>query len=370
VISRKGPLKGVKITPISLPERANLAERLRILRQRLAAEVTKEFLERHPDWLERYGSRAIERGEQDAIYHLEFLAAAIEAGSSPAFENYARWCGRMLEARGIARSFVIENFEQIRARLRRHFSLEETNFVESFIHAGSAAMAGDTPVLAAQGDPSRLPEQQLFLQAILSPNRKAATDVALGALRAGRSIQDLYLHIFQESLYEVGRLWESNKITVAQEHMATAITQSVMALVYEQIVSPGDQHGKMVVTGVEGELHQIGANMVADVLESDGWDVIFLGTNMPDAGILAAIDSYQAIVIGISVTLLLNIPQVLRLVKSIKDRRGARAPRIILGGAAFRYAPVLASEVGADAVALDLAEALAISRTWKPEAPV
>lgn len=354
--------------PISLPDRANVAERLRTLRQETATDVTKEFLERHPDWLERYGSRAVERGEQDAIYHLEFLAAAVEAGSGAAFENYARWCGRMLEARGISRSFVIENFDQIGAHVRRHFSLEEAGFVDSLLRAGSAALVGDLPVLSAQAEPYRLPEQQLFLQAILSPNRKAATDVALGALRAGLSIQDVYLHIFQESLYEVGRLWESNKITVAQEHMATAITQSVMALVYEHIESPGGRRGKMVITGVEGELHQIGANMIADVLESDGWDVIFLGTNTPHAGVLAALDSYQAAVVGISVTILSNIPQVLRLVKSIKDRWGTRAPRIVLGGSAFRHAPALAAEAGADAVALDLAEALAVSRSWKPEA--
>ena len=354
--------------PMSLAERANVAERLRTLRQALATEVTKEFLERHPDWLERYGSRAVERGEQDAIYHLEFLAAAIEAGSSAAFENYARWCARMLEARGISRSFVTENFEQIGAHVRRHLSLEETGLVDSLIRAGSAAMVADLPVLSAQAEPYRLPEQQLFLQAILGPNRKAATDLALGALHAGRSIQDVYLHIFQESLYEVGQLWESNKITVAQEHMATAITQSVMALVYERIGSPGGQRGKMVITGVEGELHQIGANMVADVLEADGWDVIFLGTNTPDAGVLTAVDTYRAAVIGISVTILSNIPQVLRLVKSIKDRWGTRAPRIFLGGAAFRHAPALAAEVGADAVALDLAEALSVSRGWKPAA--
>jgi methanogenic corrinoid protein MtbC1 len=353
---------------MSLPERANVAERLRALQQAAATEVTKEFLERHPDWLERYGSRAVERGEQDAIYHLEFLAAAVEAGSSAAFENYARWCARMLEARGISRSFVIENLEQIGAFVRRHLPLEETDSVDSLIRAGSAVMAADPFVPSAQAKPNLLPEQRLFLQAILSPNRRAATDLALGALDGGRSIQDVYLDIFQESLYEVGRLWESNAITVAQEHMATAITQSVMALVYDRIESPGNQRGKMVITGVEGELHQIGANMVADVLASDGWDVIFLGTNTPHAGVLTALDSHQATGVGISVTILPNIPRVLRLVKSIRDRWGTRAPRIILGGAAFRHAPELASEVGADAVALDLAEALSVSRKWNPEA--
>jgi methanogenic corrinoid protein MtbC1 len=247
--------------------------------------------------------RAIERGEQDAIYHVEFLAAAIEAGSSAAFENYAHWCGLMLEAGGVARSFVIENFEQIGACGSRHFSREEVGFIESLIRAGCATMAQELPVASAQGGASHLPEQELFLQAILGPIRRAATDLALGALRAGSSILDVYLHVFQESLYEAGRLWESNKITVAQGHMATAITQSVLALDYEQIGSPGGRHGKMVITGVGGELHQIAANMAADVLESDGWDVIFLGTSTPHAGVMAAIDSYQASFMGISVTL-------------------------------------------------------------------
>ncbi len=355
---------------ISLPERVALAGRLRASRHATAREVTNEFLERHPDWLERYGSRAIERGEEDAVYHLEFLAAALEAGSSLAFEKYARWCAGMLEARGIPRGFVMENFEQIGAAVGTRLLPEEMEVVEHLIRSGCAAIAAEAPGPSTKPAAYPLAEQQLFLQAILSPNRKAAAGLALGALGAGHSIQDIYLHIFQESLYEVGRLWETNEITVAQEHMATAIAQSVMALVYERIERASTQRGKMVITGVEGELHQIGANMVADVLEADGWDVVFLGTNTPHSGVLAAIDSHQAKVLGISATFLLNIPQVVRLVTATRERWGARAPRILLGGAAFQNAPMLGAEVEADAVAMDLAEALAVTRGWTSDISV
>jgi methanogenic corrinoid protein MtbC1 len=73
----------------------------------------------------------------------------------------------------------------------------------------------------------------MFLQAILAGQRAAAVQVAREALRDGTSLQSLYLDVFQPALYEVGARWEANQLTVAQEHIATAITQFVMAQIYE-----------------------------------------------------------------------------------------------------------------------------------------
>src|SRR5689334_23078788 len=118
----------------------------------------------------------------------------------------------------------------------------------------------------------------LFLQAILGGDRRAALSVANDALASGATVQGLYEEVLQASLDEVGRLWETNRITVAREHMATAVVQHVMAHLYSQIPPAAEARGSAIVTGVEGELHQVGAHMVADVLESDGWRVMFLGT--------------------------------------------------------------------------------------------
>jgi len=63
------------------------------------------------------------------------------------------------------------------------------------------------------------------------------------------------------------------------------------------------------LTGVQDELHHVGGNIVADVLEASGWDVRFLGTNMPREAILRVIGQQRADVVGISVTMLFNIPQ-------------------------------------------------------------
>jgi MerR family transcriptional regulator, light-induced transcriptional regulator len=73
--------------------------------------------------------------------------------------------------------------------------------------------------------------------------------------------------------------------------------------------------------------------MVADVLEANGWNVRFLGTNMPHAGVL------QADVVGISATMLFNLPKVRLLVNEVRGKFANRPSRILIGGGAFRSLP-------------------------------
>ena len=99
--------------PIPPEIRIPLADKLRTLKQSVAEAVTEEFFRRHPDWLVRYGERGRQRGIEDAQYHLDFLAGAIEVGSDAPFKDYTRWTARMLLSRGIAQDFVAENLRQI-----------------------------------------------------------------------------------------------------------------------------------------------------------------------------------------------------------------------------------------------------------------
>ncbi len=82
----------------------------------------------------------------------------------------------------------------------------------------------------------------------------------------------------------------------------------------------------MVLTGVQGEMHQVGANMVADVLEFHGWEVRFLGTNLPQAGILRVVEEQRPDVVGISATMLFNLPRVRELIESIRALPDPTAP--------------------------------------------
>ena len=341
-----------------LQERIAIARRIAEVKQTVAEEVTEDFFIRHPDWLERYGERGRRHGIEDAKYHLDFLSSAVESGSTAPFEDYARWSSRMLSARGIAPHFVAENFQQLGENLKRILSDNSIELIARFIKAGREAclekIEDNQPENQKDGESELSQIQKLFLESILNGQRKAAITIAVEAIRSGHSIADAYTEIFQQSQYQLGRLWESNKITVAEEHMATAITQLVMAQIYSLIELAETVRGRVVIVGVEGEMHQIGANMIADVLETKGWDVRFLGTNMPHQGILKAVEEHRADVVGISATMLFSIPKVIQLIEQLRENFDSGKQKIIVGGACFRQVPHLYREIGADGYAADL----------------
>ena len=341
--------------PMSHTQRVQLAETLRRNKSVVAEAVTAEFFQRHPDWLARYGERGRQRGLEDAAYHVDFLAGAIETGAVVAFENYARWTTNVLRSRGIAPEFVAENLRQVALACGKSLSATEREMVAGFVEAACSTTVEVAPATVPTEAPARLAlAQSIFVQAILKGQRQAALNVPLEALREGHSAADIYVEVLQNSLYEVGRRWESNQITVAEEHMATAITQYVVAQMYSRLAPSGVARGKMIITGVEGELHQVGANMVADLLEADGWDVRFLGTNVPHAGILSAIVEHQPAVLGVSATMIFNVPKVRHLIDDVRQKFTDRAPKIVLGGSAFRAAPALSGDLGAAGAATDL----------------
>ena len=347
-----------------IKERVHLAEQLRGLSRQIAEEVTTEFLLHHPDWVMRYGNMARLRGVEDAIFHQNFLAAAIESGEAKAFGEYLRWTAGVLESRGIPSLFLRENVEQIVRALQLHLPPTLAPELEEFVNCGfDVASVGLAGVPAASGGSTDLLNAQaLYLQAILHGQRQSAVGIAVESVNQGHSLPDVYADILQASMYEVGLLWETNRITVAQEHMATAITQHVIAHLYPLIKPLLPKRGRMVITGVEGEQHQVGPNIVADVLESDGWDVRFLGANTPAAAVVQAVEDHRADVLGISATMLFNLPNVRRLISAARAVPG-RNLSIILGGSAFRATPGLYKELGAVGVALDVRAALRLAAT-------
>jgi methanogenic corrinoid protein MtbC1 len=329
---------------------ADLPELVRAATPAIAVEVTEAFLDRHPDWRTRYGARAVTAGVEDAEYHLKFLAAALDSGDPRSYAAYARWTARVLGARGIAATFLAENLAQIRDALTSRLGADQSAALKPYFdQADDALQAPPSPAV----ERSYGLTTKVFLQAIVAGERHAAVQIARLARQEGLSLRDLYVDVFQTALYEVGACWEANRLTVAQEHMATAITQYVMAQIYEPPPPANAVRGRLVMTGVEGELHSIGAVMVGDLLETTGWQVRLLGTNLPVTSILSTIREWQPTHVGISVTMIFNVGVVRRLIAAIRQEFGDRI-KILVGGGAFRAEPGLWQNVGSDGFAPDL----------------
>lgn len=344
-----------------MDQRSTWAERIRHVASPIAEEVTEIFLRAHADWVARNPERAGQMGLDAARYHVTFLAAAVERGSTDAFADYARWAGGVLQARGIPPTLLGEDLAQVKLALGMRLPPEVRDALGPYFVAAFDALTEPigTSVAEALSDDGLGQTRSLYLHAALAGERSAALSIVTDAMHRGVPQLDIYVDVLQAAQYEIGRLWETNGITVAHEHAATAVTQFVTAQLYTRLQRTGPPRGTLVMAGVEGELHGIGPLMVGDVLEARGWTVYHLGTNLPSTSIVQAVREQRADCVGIAATMLVHVGAVRRLVGEVRRQWGT-AKRVVVGGAAFRQSPSLATEIGADGYAGDLREAIGL----------
>jgi len=176
---------------------------------------------------------------------------------------------------------------------------------------------------------------QDFLNELLKGNRASCSAIASDYLKNNPSIKDLYEEVFKVALHEVGLLWENNKITVATEHIATAIVEGIMNEHFEQIISDKRFNKKVVLACVENELHQVGIKMVADMFEMKGWESYFLGAGIPTNELIKFIHETKPDLLAISLSIYFNFTALIAMVKTIN--REFPELQIIIGGQAFSH---------------------------------
>ncbi len=198
-----------------------------------------------------------------------------------------------------------------------------------------------------------------YRDAVLAGDRRRAFGVVDAARAAGLGLRTLYLQVFQPTLEEVGRLWEENRITVADEHLATAITQAAMSRLYDELFAASRPATRLLVAAcADSERHEVGLRMLCDLLELEGWDTIFLGASVPVADLVALIRQRRPHVVALSASLEPHLPRLAETIRAIREGV-ATPPLIAVGGRPFVDDPTLAQRVGADVTARDAAEAVA-----------
>jgi methanogenic corrinoid protein MtbC1 len=188
--------------------------------------------------------------------------------------------------------------------------------------------------------------------ACLAEGRALATDL--------RGLHRLYVDRIQPSQYRVGELWESGRISVAVEHLATATNSFVASTCYAHLAPSGGGGPRAFVACSQEETHELGARLLADLLECDGWDVDFYGTSMPVRDLIAAVRERRPRVVGLSAALVMHLGIMKNSIATIRSALGDQTPPIIVGGNAFRGDQNLHKAVGADLYAGDASEAVAV----------
>jgi methanogenic corrinoid protein MtbC1 len=212
-------------------------------------------------------------------------------------------------------------------------------------------------------DPTSAPARTIdvlrddYVAAVLRPDARAARALIAEAAHDGITVEALYLGVLQPALEEVGRRWELAQISVAREHLATQISQAVLAELAGRLAPGGGGAGRTAIVSCSpGELHAMGGRMVADFLEADGWEVMMLGADVPAHELAALAGEERAAVVALSTALpehLLAAGAACAALRRLPD-----PPLIVAGGRAFNGDGARARAVGADAYASDPSDLL------------
>jgi MerR family transcriptional regulator, light-induced transcriptional regulator len=327
---------------MDLAARSALAASL-LADEALPGHVTDAFLSRHPEWERRFGPAGRRRCTEDARFHLSFLAGAVQAGTAEIFCDYVVWCAEMLASRNIDRAHLDEHLELLQEHLPA--ANDREGIVGRMLATARVALTRAAREVSVESPDERMSVRLAYLSAALAGRRGEAWEATRDATRLGVGIREIYRDVIVWTQRRLGELWTASEITVAQEHMASAVTQSVLARLYAEI--PGDRpSGRVLMAGVEGELHGLPAQLASDFLELDGWDVAFVGTHAPQTSVLAAIEAARPDVLGLSTTMAFNLPKTVALVRAVQ-RQFSTLP-IVLGGRACRGAIELAKELSVD----------------------
>jgi len=319
------------------------------LRREAVDAVTERFLTEHREAYAALGPRGRQACGEDLAFHLEFLRPVLEFGLPDPMTDYLAWLTGVLLTRGIAASHVPLSLDWLAQFFLSRMEAAEGAIVAGALRAAKAALAQRLAAPKADAMPvGEWPECLEFKQALLAGDQRQASAIIEGCIADGRGLVGAELHVIQPALYRIGLKWQHNEVSVAQEHLATAIAQTVMALGVGRSQVPAPLGRKVLLACVAGNHHAVGLQMVADAFELDGWSVQNLGADVPTQALVAQVAAWRPHLVGLSISFAHQLPTARGAVSQLQATLGDARPPVILGGLAINGFNALAAHVGAE----------------------
>lgn len=193
-------------------------------------------------------------------------------------------------------------------------------------------------------------------QAIIAGKRKEVPELVQQCLNAGETAGNIVEHRLVPGMAIVGEKFKQNEIFVPEMLIAARAMKEALKILEPALVAAGvkPEHNAVIGT-VEGDLHDIGKNLVAMMWKGANIEVIDLGVNVSPAKFVEAVKQYQPKLVGLSALLTTTMPAMRDTVKAIRDA-GLSSVKIVIGGAPITRE--YAKEIGADGYATDAGSAV------------
>ncbi len=291
---------------------------------------------------------------------VEELAVAVAAIKSGIFVHQVRWAVALFVARGVRITDLKAALESLRKVLQRELPPAMRGLVDEYLCGAFSAMDVDglpqDEPLAADTDAGRLAAS--YLLALLQGDRRQAISTIQNAAASGWRVADLYSQILVPAQREVGRMWLTDEINVAEEHLATATTKMIMSQLRSRSDAPALNEKTVVAATVPEDQHDVGLQMVADFFEMNGWRTIPLGASVPTPDLLQAVEAFQADLLVLSASLSKHLLAVRDTIFAVHHYGPSKHVKILVGGPAFIGVTDLAERFGADGYAATASDAV------------
>jgi methanogenic corrinoid protein MtbC1 len=328
-------------------------------------------LEEHPKIKELIGRNPLDLMHNNHKNHASFMTTVFRINSFELLARTIPWVYRAYHARGFSYDYFPA--ELIAWQIAVHDCLASPAHKSEIIAVYKwmvqhheqmiqLSLSGNGLSFSVEREADAM--QEIFLSLLLHGDSQGCLKLADQSIQTTDELKHFYLDIIWPAMYRIGLLWETNQITVAEEHLATAIVGRVMAALYPRFARFNVTRGTAIVSAGPNEFHEVGARMVADFMEMDGWDVTYLGANTPATEILSILKQQKPFMLALSVATMFNLDTAQQVIRIIKADQETRNIKIMVGGLAFNGMPELWQNLGADGYAANADCALPISNDW------
>ncbi len=206
-----------------------------------------------------------------------------------------------------------------------------------------------------------MPELQKLYDAVLNGDQKTAVAVTQEALAAGVSPMELITNYMVPAMDKVGSLFECEEYFVPELLLSARAMKGSLELLRPLLAASGaEPAGRVVIGTVKGDLHDIGKNLVASMLEGAGFEVTDLGADVPAEKFIAAIEEKKANVVALSALLTVTMPAMRTTIEALKQAGVREKVKVMVGGAPVTQQ--FAEEIGADGYSDNASAAVGLAR--------
>lgn len=298
---------------------------------------------------------------------VQVLATSVALDCPDLFADHVEWEVVSLSTRGVSRDVLASSLEALRAACAEELRSDQAAMLEPYFAAGRDGLArvvAESPPSALTADGPHVDLLRRYVLHLLQGEEQLAVQLALEAAESELGVAGLCRHVLEPAQIEFGRMWQESELHTAEEHLASQVTDRILALLSFRSTAPAAGARRVLLAGAAGDQHALGLKFVAQSFREAGWRVLSLGPDNPSVDLPAAVRDLQPDLFALGVALPRSLGSLVEAVASV--RAAFPALPILVGGRPFARVPDLWQRVGADAGAATGDDAVAQANRLVP----